>query len=130
MAHIILITNTHSITLLAVADSNYEWLYADIRANCRCHDRGIWRQSRLSIKLQEKGNLPSIPKSSPSSPLYIFRTRKIPYVFVRDDKFALSKHMIQHFPQRCLNCEKRMYKYHHSRANRLSENLFGIVANR
>ena len=34
------------------------------------------------------------------------------------------------FPQRDLSAEKRIYNYRHSRARRLSENLFGIIANR
>ena len=67
--------------LSAEAGPNYDCLYADIGANCRCHNGGLWSQSCLSIKFQEKKNLPLIPKSSPLS---IFRTTNIPYVFVGD----------------------------------------------
>ena len=34
------------------------------------------------------------------------------------------------FPQRGLTDEKRVYNYRHSRARRISENLFGIISNR
>ena len=34
------------------------------------------------------------------------------------------------FPQRGLTDEKRVYNYRHSRARRISENLFGTISNR
>ena len=34
------------------------------------------------------------------------------------------------YPQRDLTEDKRVYNYRHSRARRISENLFGILANR
>ena len=34
--------HTHSVVLLAVAGPNYECLYADVGANGRCTDGGIW----------------------------------------------------------------------------------------
>ena len=53
-----------------------------------------------------------------------------PYVFVGDDAFALKKFMMKLFPQQNLTSSKRVYNYKHSRARRISENLFGILANR
>ena len=70
--------HTHSIVLLAVAGPNYECLYADIGANGRCNDGGIWSQCGLNAKLQEK------EKDA-------FYT-KMPYVFLGDDAFALSQY--------------------------------------
>ena len=58
--------HTHSVVLLAVAGPNYECLYADIGANGRCNDGGIWNQSGLRAKLQEE-NVLSIPQPSPLS---------------------------------------------------------------
>ena len=54
----------------------------------------------------------------------------MPYVLVGDDAFALKTYMMKPYPQRNLSVEKRVYNYRHSRARRISENLFGIVANR
>ena len=38
--------------------------------------------------------------------------------------------MVKLFPQQGLTGERRIYNYRHSRARRISENLFGILANR
>ena len=47
-----------------------------------------------------------------------------------DDAFALKNYMKKPFPQHNLTMEKRIYNYRHSRARRISENVFGILANR
>ena len=81
----------------------------------------------FKCKIQEKENVRSLPRSYP---LPTCHSTKMPYVFLGDDAFALSKHTMKPFPQRDLTEEKRTYNYRHSRARRLSENLFGILANR
>ena len=53
-----------------------------------------------------------------------------PYVFVGDDAFALKKFMMKPYPQQTLTADKRVLKYRHSRARRISDNLFGISASR
>ena len=53
-----------------------------------------------------------------------------PYVFLGDDAFALKSFMMKPFPQQGLTGERRVYNYRHSSAWRISENLFGILANR
>ena len=53
-----------------------------------------------------------------------------PYIFLGDDAFALKRFMMKLFPQQGLTGERRVYNYRHSRARRISENLFGILANR
>ena len=50
---------------------------------------------------------------------------EVPFVFLGDDAFAMKP-----YPQRGLTVEKRIYNYRHSRARRISENLFGIISNR
>ena len=52
-----------------------------------------------------------------------------PYVFVGDDAFDLKKFMMESYPQQNLTADKRV-NYRHSRARRISDNLFGILANR
>ena len=54
----------------------------------------------------------------------------VPYVFVGEDAFALKKFMMKPYPQQNLTADKRVYNYRHSRARKMSENLFGILANK
>ena len=115
--------HTHSIILMAIAGPNYECIYADVGSNGRVNDSGIWNKTSLlqgiqdgSIKLPSDEDLPN--------------GESIPYVFLGDDAFALKTFMMKPFPQQGLSGEKRVYNYRHSRARRISENLFGILSSR
>ena len=116
--------HTHSIVLLAVAGPNYECLYADVGTNGRVSDGGVWGKCSLAHKLEnDKEYLPE-PECLPSG------TEKCNYVIVGDEAFPLKPYLMKPFPQAGLDDEKRVYNYRHSRARRISENLFGIIANR
>ena len=56
-------------------------------------------------------------------------TEQVPHVFVGDDAFALKTYMMKLYPQHGLSADKFIYNFRHSRARRVSENLFGIMAN-
>ena len=116
--------HTHSIVLLAVAGPNYECLYADIGTNGRVADGGVWGKCTLAYKCEKEHNFLPEPECLP------FRDEKADFVFVADDAFALKNYMMKPFPQASLDDEKRIYNFRHSRARRISENLFGIIANR
>jgi hypothetical protein len=49
-------------------------------------------------------------------------------VFVGDEAFALRKDFLKPFSQRELTNERRIYNYRLSRARRVIENVFGIMA--
>eukprot|EP00795_Rhopilema_esculentum_P005764 gene5764-11043_t len=116
--------HTHSIVLLAVAGPDYECVYADIGTNGRVSDGGVWNKCSLSRGIESgKICLPG-PKNLPLG------VEKVPYVFVGDDAFALKPYLMKPYPQCGLTNDKRIYNYRHSRARRISENLFGIIANR
>ena len=114
--------HTHSIILLAIAGPEYECLYADVGSNGRVNDSGVWNKSSLLQAIQN-GSV-KLPKDNalPNS--------VISYVFVDNNAFALEKFMMKPYPQQNLTADKRVYNYRHSRARRISENLFGILANR
>ena len=108
--------NTHSIILMAIAGRDYECLYADVGS-------GIWNNCALlqrilngTVELPADGMLQN--------------GENVPYAFLGDDAFALKEFLMKPFPQQGLNEERRIYNYRHSRARRISENLFGILANR
>ena len=115
--------HTHSIILLAIAGPEYECLYADVGSNGRVNDSGIWNKSSL-LQAMQNGSV-KLPKDD-AFPV----TAVAPYVFVGDDAFALKKFTMKPYPQQNLTADKRVYNYRYSRARRISENLFGILANR
>ena len=115
--------HTHSIILMAIAGPEYECLYADVGSNGRVNDSGIWNKTSLLQGIQDRSF--KLPKDEKLSNGEI-----TPYVFLGDDAFTLNKFIIKSFAQQGLTREKRIYNYRHSRARRISENLFGILANR
>ena len=112
--------NTNSIVLMAVAGPDYECIYADVGTNGRVSDGGVWNKCGLSQGIDDGTT------SLPPLKCLPFGATEVPHVFVGDDAFALKKP----YPQNGLSVDKRIYNYRHSRARRLSENLFGIMANR
>ena len=108
---------------MAIAGPEYECLYADVGSNGRVNDSGIWNKTSLLQGIQDGSVKFPNDKKLPNGEI----TR---YVFLGDDAFALKRFMMKPFPQQGLTGERRIYDYRHSRARRMSENLFGILANR
>ena len=57
------------------------------------------------------------------------RETNVPYDIVADDAFPLSKHIMKPFPFRNQPGTVRVFNYRLSRARRIVENAFGILAN-
>ena len=83
---------------MAVAGPDYECMYADVGANGRCIDGGIWSNSNLSKQLEENSlGIPG-PKKLMNS------NSTTPYVFLGDDAFALKTYLMKLYPQRGPDC--------------------------
>ena len=67
-------------------------------------------------------NLPE-PRALPG------QIKHVPYVCTGDDAFPLSKYFLKSYPQKNFTAEKRIFGYRLSRMRRISENIFGILAN-
>ena len=116
--------HTHSIVLLGVDGPDYECLCADIGTNGRVSDGGVWSKCSLANNLAN-GNALNLPPPKCLS----FGMQKVPYGLAGDDAFTLKPYFMKPYPQSGLTEDRRIYNCHHSRARRISENLFGIIAN-
>jgi len=109
---------------MAIANANYEFIMVDIGSNGRVSDAGVFSNTLFyknfkenKLKIPEPDYLPGI-------------SDKFPYVFVADDAFPLSNNLMKPYPHRNLSKEKRIFNYRLSRARRIIENTFGILASR
>lgn len=114
-----------SIVLLALVDANCKFVYINVGASGRAGDAGIYTDSDLKKALDE--NSLNLPK--PTS-IHGIAGKKIHYHIVGDDAFSLSLQMMKPYPHRNMDKAKRIFNYRLSRARRVVENAFGILANR
>lgn len=113
-----------SFVLLAIADASYNFIYIDVGAPGKDSDSTIFEKSSFNIQL-ENGSL-NIPRGK----VLPGTNRIMPYVFVADEAFALSRHILRPFSGRFLSYEKRIFNYRLSRARRYVECTFGILTNK
>lgn len=95
----------------------------DIGAYGRQSDGGIFKQSLLGQKLE--ANAMDLPAPKPlweNGP-------DLPYVIVADEAFPLTPYLLRPYSGKDgLSTEQRIYNYRLSRARRMIENSFGILA--
>ncbi|VEN56824.1 unnamed protein product [Callosobruchus maculatus] len=115
---------TNSIILLGLVDAQYKFTYVNVGVNGRVSDGGVFSASMLSKKIRDGSLALPEPQCLPG------RTSKVPYVIVADEAFPLLPNVMKPFPQRVLSYENRIFNYRLSRARRLVECGFGILANR
>lgn len=114
----------YSIVLMAVVDADYSFIWCGLGYPGASSDAGIFNRSSLKRAL-DRGRL-GLPPAEPLPG----DDRNIPYFFVGDEAFPLQKWLMKPFPQRFLTVGQRIFNYRLSRARRVSENGFGILANR
>ena len=109
---------------MALVDANYKFIYVDVGAAGRAGDAGVFADSTLKQALTS--NSLDLPSSSTISGI----SSKIEYHIVGDDAFPLTMRIMKPYPHRNLVKEKRIYNYRLSRARKVVENAFGILAHR
>ena len=115
-----------SIILMAVFGGDYECLWADVGANGRASDGGVWQRSDLKSLLSSEANPLNLPDARPLPG----RVMPVPYVLTGDDAFALTDYLLKPYPQSKMTVEERIFNYRLSRMRRISENGFGILVSR
>ncbi|GFS12869.1 nuclease harbi1 [Elysia marginata] len=112
-----------SIVLMAVSDADSCFILVVCGQYGRLSDAGVYRTSQIS-KLLEEGKL-----NIPTSEFKVNSTeRTIPFMIVGDETFPLKTYLLKPYAAKTLDQEKRIYIYRHSRARRLVECAFGILA--
>lgn len=114
-----------SIVLLALVDSNYNFIFAEIGSQGRISDGGVFRNSQLWQRICSNDlNFP-MPRPLPG------RTRDVPYVFLGDGAFALTTHMMKPYPgSHNERTPKRIFNKKLSSSRVVVENVFGILASK
>ncbi|XP_059222658.1 uncharacterized protein LOC131996767 [Stomoxys calcitrans] len=113
-----------SIVMMALVGANYEFLMVEVGINGRCSDAGVFAQSKLKQMYDDYGlNLPA-PEMLPLT------EDVVPYVIVGDDAFPLLENLMKPYSRHNLTEEEIIFNYRLSRARRIVENAFGILANR
>ncbi|XP_048512529.1 protein ALP1-like [Athalia rosae] len=114
---------SHSIVLLACSDAHYRFTLVDIGAEGRQSDGGVFRNSEMGGTFEgDRFQLPSSRAVSSDGPI-------LPYVLVADEAFPLTEYMMRPYPRsRALDRRKKVFNYRLSRARRVVESAFGILA--
>ena len=110
----------NSMVLMAIANANYEFLYAHFGTNGRVSDRGVIKCTGFNNLLTN--NLLNLPNINPQNGL--------PYVFISHEAFALKDNFLKPYSVKVLDHDKRIFNYRLSRARRVVENVFGILVAR
>ncbi|XP_068082458.1 uncharacterized protein [Anabrus simplex] len=104
---------TYSIILFAMVDADYCFRYIDVGHDGIANDSTVFKNSTLKIALEK--NLLNWPNGG---------------LCVADDAFCLTPYCLKPFSHRGLTVQERVFNYRLSRARRVAENAFGILAGR
>ena len=118
---------TFSVVLMGVVDACYIFITVDIGSYGKQSDAGIFSHSSLGKALKPPNtlNLPCDATIDGAEHL-----GQLPYVAVGDEAFPLQHHMMRPFPGRNCTQSQQEFNYRLSRARRLVECAFGILAAR
>jgi hypothetical protein len=112
-----------STVLLAVCDANYCFIFVDIGGYEKSCDSTAFQESLLYKKLIESSL--RIPNPNPLSDVSL---TPLPYVFVGDDVFGISEHIVRPYSGKSLTHANKILNDLLSRARRFIECAFRITA--
>ena len=118
---------TFSLNLMAIADADYRFLMVDVGQMGSISDGGVWDHCTFG----HAWNRAQVPVPAPM-PLPHSET-VLPYYIIGDEAFPLKPNLMRPYPGRDTaqnDMRKRRFNYRLSRARRVIENAFGILANR
>lgn len=108
--------------LMAVVSASYRFMLVDIGAQGRHSDGGIFLNSIMGQMFhQDKLDIPMLSVCSVDRSL-------LPYMLIADEAFQLNKFTLRPYPGRSITEEQKIFNFRLSRARRVVESAFGIMA--
>ena len=114
----------HSIVMMALVDSDYKFIWVDIGSYGSASDAQIFNHSELYEMIEDR------ELGFPAAEPLVGDDEAVPYFLIGDDAFALQSWMMKPFSRRNMQRDERIFNYRLSRARRVVENAFGILAQR
>ena len=96
-----------------MVNADYRFVFIDVGSNGRVNDGAVFRNSTLNSAMEN--NLLNWPDNS---------------VIIGDDAFPLRNNLLKPYSKANLTLKQKIFNYRLSRARRVSENAFGILAQR
>jgi hypothetical protein len=134
--------NQFSTNLMAITDADYRFVFIDVGGYGKSNDSRVFRDSGYGQKIVA-GNQTNLRTKSSVFELLWYHTGELnlpkpemlpkstmpsPFMFVADDAFPMTTNIMKPFPGRNLTSKQRIFNYRLSRARRVVENSFGILA--
>ena len=114
-----------SVVLFTLVDANYKFAGLTLEAiKGSASDAQIYSESELKEKLEK------VTLGLPDPDVLPNDNTPTPYYFIGDDAFGLREHLLKPYSLRGPTRGERIFNYRLSRARRVVENAFGILANR
>lgn len=113
----------YSVVLLALVDANYKCLIYDLGASGRSSDAGIFMTSGMKTFLEERDE--DFP-----GPIQLANVGKVPSHFLVDQGFRLTTRFMRPYSSSVTDRKAVYFNYKLSRARRVVENYFGMLASR
>jgi hypothetical protein len=107
-----------------VVNANLEFIYVHCGTNGRVCDPGILKETDLYRSLKNN-ELKIPPPQTPPEVGY-----KLPFVFIGDEAFPLMENLMKPYGKHTAGHDEHIFNYRLSRARRVDENAFGILATR
>ncbi|XP_041377183.1 uncharacterized protein LOC121389579 [Gigantopelta aegis] len=109
---------------MALVDADYKFMWVDVGCNERISDGGVFEGCSLQQALDRRSSMFPDPAPCPGD------ERPLSYYIIADDAFPLQENLMKPYLHKDMIHEHRIFNYRLSRARRVVENAFGIMANR
>lgn len=115
---------TLSIVLLALVDADYNFTFVDCESLSRIGDGGVYRNTELYKRISRSELDFPAPTTLPC------REEPLPYVFLTDNAFALTRNMLKPYAGSDASggTKESIFNYRLSRTRRIVDNVFGITS--